>query len=76
MVNRLKPGVHLNDVAKFSCFLTEKVCMFIINIIWLIRVREVVTACCENHTECVCKMQCSFEVTAGFRLTNHCAVNG
>ena len=50
MVNHLKPGVHLNSV-KFSCFLTEKICFFIVQIIWLKRVREVVTAYCENHTE-------------------------
>jgi len=52
MVNRLKPGVHLNNV-KFSCFLTEKICIFIVQITWLKRVREVVTAYCENHTEYV-----------------------
>lgn len=48
MVNHLKAGVHLNNVAKFSCFLTEKI--FIIKIIWLIWIREVVPACWENHT--------------------------
>jgi hypothetical protein len=49
--NFVEPEVHLNNVQSLSLYFTENTVHLHHNTNWSILFGEIITVCCENHTE-------------------------